>query len=94
MSYSVGMPQPTDHKLSVLKSLSHPVRLEILRSIIDKPEVSCQQLSPRFDLAQPTMSHHFNKLVKAGVLLNRRQGTLWMYSINEAFVRDLGINLE
>ena len=79
--------------LRILKSLAHPTRLEIVGSALGKEEVTCQELSRKFDLAQPTMSHHFNKLVDAGVLTNRRQGTLWHYSLNEQYLNSLGINI-
>jgi len=80
--------------LKVLKALSHPTRLEIVRAVLGHDEITCQELSPRFDISQPTMSHHFNKLVKAGVLNNRRNGTVWVYSLNQHYIENLGINLK
>ena len=87
------MTHSPDKTLTVLKALSHPTRLEIIRSVIGHTEITCQELSPKFDISQPTMSHHFNKLVKAGVLNNRRNGTVWIYSLNREFIATLGIDL-
>lgn len=85
-------PKPTN--LKVLKALSHPTRLAIVRAVLGHDEITCQELLPTFDISQPTMSHHFNKLVKAGVLNNRRNGTVWIYSLNQAYIEKLGINLK
>ena len=38
-------------------------------------------------LAQPTMSHHFNKLVDAKVLNNRKDGVLWFLYIKHSILK-------
>lgn len=88
------MSDSKNDSLKVLKALSHPTRLEIVRAVLGHDEITCQELFPRFDISQPTMSHHFNKLVKAGVLNNRRNGTVWIYSLNQPHMDALGINLQ
>ena len=53
-----------------------------------------RKLMKEFSLTQPTLSHHFNKLVDAGIITNRKEGVLWFYSINKQFLKEKGIDLK
>ena len=72
----------TQQLTKVFKALSDDTRIDILRHVVKEKEIACQELMKRFPLSQPTMSHHFNKLVNAGVLNNRNDGVLWFYTLN------------
>src|SRR6195952_783812 len=64
---------------NVAKALGDPIRLQlvdVLRSHAGK--VCVCELVPLFDVAQPTLSHHLNKLRQAGIVASERQG-LWAY---------------
>ena len=78
----------------VFKALSDNTRIDILRHVTKEDEIACQELMKRFPLSQPTMSHHFNKLVNAGILNNRRDGVLWFYTVNTDYLSKLGIDIE
>lgn len=78
----------------VFKSLADNTRIEILQHIVKEKEISCQELMKRFPLSQPAMSHHFNKLVDAGVINNRRDGVLWFYTLNDKHLKLLGIDIK
>ena len=78
----------------IFKALSDDTRIEIIRHVTKEKEIACQELMKRFPLAQPTMSHHFNKLVQAGVLNNRKDGVLWFYTLNSKYLKSLGVNIE
>jgi ArsR family transcriptional regulator len=78
----------------VFKALSDTTRIAILRHVMNEKEIACQELMKRFPLSQPTMSHHFNKLVDAGVLNNRKDGVLWFYSLNHPYLQSLGIDIK
>ena len=41
-------------------------------------KVCVYELIPLFDVAQPTISHHLEKLRKAGIVDSERRG-LWVY---------------
>jgi DNA-binding transcriptional ArsR family regulator len=43
-------------------------------------------------LSQPTLSHHFHRLVQSGVLLERKSGTEKFYRINYELLRSIGID--
>ncbi|MCU1386177.1 MAG: transcriptional regulator, ArsR family, partial [Acidobacteria bacterium] len=72
-----------------LKALGDPKRLRMVQEIAAAGELSCGQVCARFDLAQPTISHHLAKLVDAGVLTVREAGQHRFISINAAVIREL-----
>ena len=53
----------------VYEALGNSVRLAIVLMVSRDGIVSCGDILKRFHLSQPTMSHHLNKLVRAGILL-------------------------
>ncbi|AEY90299.1 ArsR-family transcriptional regulator [Streptomyces hygroscopicus subsp. jinggangensis 5008] len=65
---------------TVFKALGDPVRLRLLSMIASRPggEVCVCDLTPAFDLSQPTISHHLKLLRQAGLIDCERRGT-WVY---------------
>ncbi|MER5715194.1 metalloregulator ArsR/SmtB family transcription factor [Streptomyces sp. NPDC002132] len=64
----------------VFKALGDPVRLRLLSMIASQSggEVCVCDLTPAFDLSQPTISHHLKLLRQAGLIDCERRGT-WVY---------------
>ncbi|MEH0505512.1 metalloregulator ArsR/SmtB family transcription factor [Streptomyces scabiei] len=64
----------------IFKALGDPVRLRLLSMIASRPggEVCVCELTPAFDLSQPTISHHLKLLRQAGLIDCERRGT-WVY---------------
>ncbi|GAB3453322.1 metalloregulator ArsR/SmtB family transcription factor [Actinophytocola sediminis] len=64
----------------VFKALGDPVRLRLLSLIASRSggEVCVCELTPAFDLSQPTISHHLKLLRQAGLIDCERRGT-WVY---------------
>ncbi len=64
----------------VFKALGDPVRLRLLSMIAsrDGGEVCVCDLTPAFDLSQPTISHHLKLLRQAGLIDGERRGT-WVH---------------
>ncbi|MFH8787455.1 ArsR/SmtB family transcription factor [Streptomyces roseoverticillatus] len=64
----------------VFKALGDPVRLRLLSVIASRAggEVCVCDLTPAFDLSQPTISHHLKLLREAGLIASERRGT-WVY---------------
>lgn len=83
----------TKHLTKIFKALSDDTRIDILRHVVKEEEIACQELMKRFPLSQPTMSHHFNKLVDAGILNNRRDGVLWFYTLNTELLSKVGLDI-
>ncbi|MFF6982530.1 ArsR/SmtB family transcription factor [Streptomyces sp. NPDC008343] len=64
----------------VFKALGDPVRLRLLSMIASREggEVCVCEMTPAFDLSQPTISHHLKLLRQAGLIDCERRGT-WVY---------------
>lgn len=80
--------------VKIFKSLSDPTRYGIIKSLLQKKEFSCQELSKKFSLSQPALSHHFNKLISAKIINVRKNGTENFYSINRAYLKNMGIDIK
>jgi ArsR family transcriptional regulator len=65
---------------AVFKALGDPVRLRLLSLIASRSggEVCVCELTPAFELSQPTISHHLKLLRQAGLIDCERRGT-WVY---------------
>lgn len=65
---------------AVFKALGDPVRLRLLSIIGSRAggEGCVCELTPAFDLSQPTISHHLKLLRQAGLIDSERRGT-WVY---------------
>ncbi|MEI5519660.1 metalloregulator ArsR/SmtB family transcription factor [Streptomyces brasiliscabiei] len=65
----------------IFKALGDPVRLRLMSMIASRGqggEVCVCELTPAFDLSQPTISHHLKLLRQAGLIDCERRGT-WVY---------------
>ncbi|GAA3825329.1 ArsR/SmtB family transcription factor [Streptomyces chiangmaiensis] len=64
----------------LFKALGDPVRLRLLSMIASRAggEVCVCDLTPAFDLSQPTISHHLKLLRQASLIDCERRGT-WVY---------------
>lgn len=64
----------------VFKALGDPVRLRLLSMIASHEggEVCVCDMTPEFELSQPTISHHLKLLRQAGLVAGERRGT-WVY---------------
>src|SRR5690242_21802207 len=65
---------------TMFKALGDPVRLRLLSMIASREggEICVCELTPAFDLSQPTISHHLKLLKQAGLIDSERRGT-WVH---------------
>lgn len=83
------------HIVKLFKALSDQTRVDIVKYLLKNgQELSCQQLLEKFPLAQPTLSHHFNKLIDASILKVRKNGASHFYSIDRKFLKNFGIDIK
>lgn len=87
----------TQDSVTVLKALADPTRLEIVRKLSKESSgmPSCDLVntcSSANSLSQPAVSHHFGKLVDAGVLTEKKIGTNKRYQLNHKLLDSLGID--
>lgn len=79
----IAAPLPDAEPLAqICQALGEPTRLQILALIAAQGEAVCAcDLVPRFQLSQPTLSHHLKVLKEAGLLDSARDGRWIRYSI-------------
>ena len=84
--------------ISVYKALSDEIRLGIVQKVASSktPVLGCDIVSScatLLEMSQPTLSHHFTKLVAAGVLEEQKIGTQKYYHLNRAVLKQAGIDI-
>ena len=74
-----------------LSALGHPVRLQILRFVVQAgPEgASAGDIQAHVELPASTLSHHLKRLVDADVLSSRGEGTFHFYAADYTALRAL-----
>ncbi|WP_206489710.1 metalloregulator ArsR/SmtB family transcription factor [Rhodococcus sp. KRD162] len=80
----------------MFKALADPVRLRLLSLVASHAggEACVCDISPAFDLSQPTISHHLKVLREAGLLDCERRGTWVYYSVIPAALQQLSAVLD
>ena len=76
----------------MLKVLAHPVRLCIVKGLLEKGECNVTYMQLCLDTPQSTVSQHLQKLKAAGIIEGRRKGLEIYYSICNKKVAEL-VNL-
>ncbi|MGH7282886.1 MAG: ArsR/SmtB family transcription factor [Polyangiaceae bacterium] len=85
------MASKLEHHAEQLGALGHPVRLAILRFVVQAgPEgAAAGAIQEHVDLPASTLSHHLKRLVDAGVVQTRGEGTFHFYSADYEALRKL-----
>jgi DNA-binding transcriptional ArsR family regulator len=65
-----------------LGALGHPVRLAVLRFVVQRGSdgAPAGDIAAHVDLPASTLSHHLKRLVEAGLLTTRLEGTFHYYA--------------
>jgi DNA-binding transcriptional ArsR family regulator len=74
-----------------LGALGHPVRLAILRFVVQAGAegASAGSIQAHIELPASTLSHHLKRLVDSGVVQTRGEGTFHYYSADYGALRKL-----
>ena len=72
-----------------LRALGDVTRFRMVQEIAAGGELCCGEVAERFDVTQPTISHHLKVLCVAGVLLVRSQGKHRYISVNQPLLSNL-----
>ena len=79
----------------VCKALGDSNRLQIVQMLSDGEKCGCKLLE-RFEITQPTLSHHMKVLCECGLVNSRKDGKWSHYSLNceklqefKGFISDL-----
>lgn len=71
--------QEAERMAAVAKALADPIRLQLVDVLRKHAGKVCVcELTPLFDVGQPTVSHHLKVLRRAGVVDSEREG-LWAF---------------
>ena len=89
-----------DHlqKIEVLKALADDARLSIVSLLakVKEPVSSCDivtKCTSLSKLSQPTVSHHFSRLVKAGIVDEQKYGTEKVYTLAHEKLESIGLDV-
>ncbi len=85
------MASKLEHHAAQLSALGHPVRLEILRRVVKAgPEgAAAGDIQRHVDMPASTLSHHLKRLLDAGLLSARSEGTFHFYAADYTALRAL-----
>ncbi|MGL4731765.1 MAG: ArsR/SmtB family transcription factor [Clostridium sp.] len=73
----------------ILKALAHPVRLCIVKGLLDKGERNVTCMQNCLELPQSTVSQHLQKLRSAGIIKGNRDGLEVNYYICNDKVKEI-----
>ena len=78
-------PGARDRLVAVYRALGDPTRLEVFRLLAAQPEPICVcDIVARFEVSQPTISHHLKALRDAGLVTVSRRGVWAYYGVDPA----------
>jgi ArsR family transcriptional regulator, arsenate/arsenite/antimonite-responsive transcriptional repressor len=74
-----------------LAALGHPARLSVLRFVVQggSAGIAAGDIQAHIDMPASTLSHHLKRLVDAGLLATRSEGTYHYYSAVYESLRSL-----
>jgi ArsR family transcriptional regulator, arsenate/arsenite/antimonite-responsive transcriptional repressor len=80
-----------DRHARQLGALGHPIRLKILRHVVQsgREGAAAGAIQEHVDLPASTLSHHLRRLVDADLLSLRAEGTFNYYTADYAALRSL-----
>ena len=80
-----------DRHADQLAALGHPVRLAILRFVVQggKAGSAAGEIQGHVDLPASTLSHHLKRLIEAELLVSRQDGTFHYYAADYESLREL-----
>ena len=65
------------------RGLANYHRVQTLRLLAKKPDISVGQLARQLKLSQPSVTDHLKKLIDAGLLTSQRQATRSLIQLTE-----------
>ncbi len=73
----------------LLKTIAHPVRICIIRGLLEKGECNVTYMQSCLGTPQSTVSQHIQKLKAAGIIEGRRNGLEIYYKVVHEKVAEL-----
>ncbi|OPF78201.1 transcriptional regulator [Streptomyces antioxidans] len=85
-------PTALDVVVRGLRALDEPLRIRMCRALL-RQSMTTTELATQFEMTPPQMSRHLRKLREAGMVHTHREGARVHYQLDEAAVRNLGVDL-
>jgi DNA-binding transcriptional ArsR family regulator len=82
-------PKQFNELAELLKALSHPIRLCIVRGLMRKKKCNVSYMQECLDLPQSTVSQHLQKLRSAGIVETERNGLEVYYVLNDQRIEQI-----
>lgn len=73
---------------NIFKAIAEPTRLKIV-DMLSCGELCACVIHEKFDITQPTLSHHMKVLCDSGIVVPRKEGKWTHYSLNDARLHEL-----
>jgi ArsR family transcriptional regulator len=80
ISHLVADSEKLQRAADILKTVAHPVRLEII-NLLEAAEQPVGQICRWLGAPQPAVSHHLGLMKARGILASRRNGSQVLYSV-------------
>lgn len=74
--------------VKISKALADENRYRIFKTISDEGEIVCKEITNRFPLKQPTISHHLKVLLESGLIKVRKEGQWGYFSVNHSVLNE------
>jgi DNA-binding transcriptional ArsR family regulator len=74
-------------KAQLLKALSHPIRLCIVKGLLENPGCNVSHMQDCLEIPQSTVSQHLAKLKDLGILEGRKDGVNVHYYVVDEDVK-------
>ncbi len=80
----------TDRHAEAFKALAHRTRLEVFFFLVRaRRPVAAGEIQAELEIPGPTLSHHLDRLRRAGLVQSRRQERFVYYSVRPETVSEL-----
>ena len=85
------MPTKLERHAEQLAALGHPVRLKALRFIVQAGTegAAAGDVQAHVDVPASTLSHHLKRMVEAGLVTSRLEGSYHLYAADYGVLRSL-----
>lgn len=75
-------------KGNLFKILSDPNRLQIINLLSNKEKCGCELLE-KFNITQPTLSHHMKVLIDSEIITSRKEANWVYYKLNSEKMKEV-----
>jgi DNA-binding transcriptional ArsR family regulator len=72
-----------------IRALNHKLRLQIIRLLQDKGEMTVTEIYSKLKLEQSVASQHLAILRRASIVITRRDGKFIFYTLNAARIEEI-----